>query len=108
MPRFVVLEHDWPTTHWDLLLEAGPVLRSWRLLAEPGRGRCVRAEPNAEHRLVYLDYEGAISGGRGHVKRWDVGTFESISDDTDRLVVQLRGVRLVGRCTIAREEMILE
>jgi hypothetical protein len=76
LPRFVVLAHDWPTPHWDLLLEAGPVLKAWRLLAEPGVGRVVAAEPNSDHRLLYLDYEGPLSGGRGSVRRWDAGTFE--------------------------------
>ncbi|MGL6094853.1 MAG: DNA polymerase ligase N-terminal domain-containing protein [Fimbriiglobus sp.] len=75
MPRFVILAHDWPTPHWDLLLEAGPVLMAWRLLAEPG-GLPVSAEPNVDHRLVYLDYEGPVSGGRGTVIRWDFGTFD--------------------------------
>ena len=23
MPRFVILEHDWPTRHWDFFLESG-------------------------------------------------------------------------------------
>src|SRR5918995_6074940 len=69
VPRFVVLEHDWPAVHWDLLLECGPVLRAWRLLAEPGPGRAVPAEPNFDHRPVYLDYEGPLSGDRGRVWR---------------------------------------
>src|SRR5437868_1093145 len=43
MPRFVVLEHDWPSLHWDFLLEAGEVLLAWRLLEEPATGQDVRA-----------------------------------------------------------------
>ena len=27
MPRYVVLEHDFPTLHWDLMLEFGSVLQ---------------------------------------------------------------------------------
>ena len=80
MPRFVILEHDWPTRHWDFFLESGPVLRAWRLLAEPAPGRVVPSEPNAEHRRLYLDYEGPVSGGRGNVVRWDAGTFEWIAE----------------------------
>jgi hypothetical protein len=76
VPRFVILEHDWPAPHWDLLLEHGPVLKAWRLLAEPGPGRAVPAEPSFDHRPLYLDYEGPVSGGRGAVRRWDAGTFE--------------------------------
>lgn len=76
MPRFVILEHDWPTPHWDLLFEAGPVLKAWRLLAEPTAGRTVPAEPNFDHRLLYLDYEGPVSNNRGTVHRHDSGTYD--------------------------------
>jgi len=100
MSRFVILEHDWPTLHWDFLLEAGPVLRSWRLLAEPGMGKEVPAEPNVEHRLFYLDFEGSLSGGRGSVRRWDIGTFDWVKDERDCIVIDLHGARLVGTCTI--------
>jgi hypothetical protein len=76
VPQFVILAHDWPEPHFDLLLEAGPVLKAWRLLAEPAMNVAVPAEPNADHRAVYLDYEGPVSGGRGDVIRWDNGTYE--------------------------------
>ncbi|MFO0796437.1 MAG: DNA polymerase ligase N-terminal domain-containing protein [Gemmataceae bacterium] len=98
MPRFVVLSHDWPEPHFDLLLEAGPVLRAWRLRGEPGAA-AVPAEPNADHRLMYLDYEGPVSGGRGTVTRWDAGTFDWVGDGP-RVVVHLHGGRLTGRCVI--------
>ena len=75
MPRFAILEHDWPSRHWDLFLEAEGVLKAWRLLAEPRPGLTVPAELAADHRLLYLDYEGEVQGGRGTVKRWDAGTF---------------------------------
>lgn len=94
MPRFVVLSHDWPEPHLDLLLEAGPVLRAWRLHGEPGAA--VPAEPNADHRTLYLDYEGPVSGGRGTVTRWDAGTFEWVEGGPG-VVVELRGARLTGR-----------
>jgi len=94
VPRFVVLSHDWPEPHFDLLLEAGPVLRAWRLLHEPGE-TAVPAEPNADHRLMYLDYEGPVSGGRGTVTRWDAGTFDTIVEAATA-VLELRGTRLTG------------
>lgn len=31
---------------------------------------------NIEHRRLYLDYEGPISGDRGSVRRVDAGTYE--------------------------------
>ena len=35
MPRFVILEHDLAELHWDFMLEAGGVLRTWRFAAPP-------------------------------------------------------------------------
>jgi hypothetical protein len=75
MPRYVILEHDWPHRHWDLLLEAGDVLRAWRLSQPPSPIGDLFAEPNADHRLFYLDYEGTVSGNRGTVTRWDAGEY---------------------------------
>jgi len=100
MPRYVILEHDWPTRHWDFLLEAGSVLRAWRLLAEPAPGCRVPAEPNADHRLFYLDYEGPVSGDRGNVSRWDAGTFDWLVDRSDCVEIELRGVKLSGHLRI--------
>ena len=79
MLRFVILEHDHPVLHWDLMLEAGDVLRTWRL-AEPPTGQtfAIAAESLPDHRLAYLEYEGPVSGNRGSVKRWDHGVFEEI------------------------------
>lgn len=96
MPRFVILEHDWPDRHWDFLLEDGETLLAWRLLAEPAVGRSVAAEPNVPHRLAYLDYEGPVSGVRGSVSRWDAGTYERTAAG-----IELRGERIHGTATWA-------
>lgn len=103
MPRFVILAHDWPAPHWDLLLESGPVLKAWRLLAEPGPGRVIPAEPSFDHRLVYLDYEGPISGDRGSVARWDAGSYEGELTDEGG-AIHLSGERLRGLATLTRCE----
>jgi hypothetical protein len=100
MPRFVILEHDWPVLHWDFLLETGAVLRAWRLLAEPGVGVEIPAEVNFDHRLLYLDFEGPLSGGRGHVRRWDAGHVEWVEDGPQRKVIDLVGSRIAGRVVI--------
>jgi len=75
VPRFVILHHDHPVPHWDLFLEAGAVLKAWRLFAEPRPDADIPAEANSDHRLPYLDYEGPVSGGRGTVTRVQAGTF---------------------------------
>jgi len=107
MPRYVILEHDFPTLHWDLLLEAGAVLRAWRLAEPPQRGRAVPAEPSFDHRLVYLDYEGPVSGNRGHVRRWDQGTYTSgdgevSADAAGPQHLALTGQRLRGQAVLTR------
>ena len=95
MPRYAILEHDYPTRHWDLLLESGAVLLTWRLSAPPGCG-AVDAAKAADHRPIYLDYEGPIGGGRGRVTRWDGGAFKWERDEPDRIRVRLAGARLRG------------
>jgi hypothetical protein len=101
VPRFVILTHDWPAPHWDFLVEAGGVLRAWRLLAEPRAGTDITAEPNFDHRLLYLDYEGPLSGNRGSVSRWDAGHAEWVADELERVVIELRGAKLTG-CAVIR------
>jgi hypothetical protein len=96
MPRYAILEHDHPTRHWDLLLESGAVLRTWRLSAPPAPGAAVVAEQAFDHRPLYLDYEGPVSGGRGQVTRWDGGAFLWEVDESERMTVHLAGARLRG------------
>jgi|SRR6516162_9422757 hypothetical protein len=104
MPCYVILEHDWPTRHWDFMLEVGDVLQTWRLPTAPAANAEISAEKIFDHRLMYLDYEGPISGDRGSVTRWDAGSYEiveeksgarSMRDPIDR-VIQLDGKRLRG------------
>jgi len=95
MPRYSILEHDWPERHWDLFLECDGVLKAWRLLAEPGPGRTVPAERAPDHRLLYLDYEGEVSGGRGRVRRWDGGEYRGQIEELPARL-ELRGERIRG------------
>ena len=99
MPRYVILEHDHPALHWDFMLEAGDVLKTWRLAALPRPGAAVAAEPSFDHRRAYLDYEGPVSGGRGTVTRWDAGTFSWEAAD-EGVAVWLDGARLRGRARV--------
>lgn len=77
MPRFVILEHDWPTPHFDLMLETGATLRTWRLHRLPTSEHVNEAIRIADHRLEYLTYEGPLSRGRGSVRRVQAGEYTS-------------------------------
>ena len=105
MARYVILTHDHPFPHWDLLLEGGSGgwLHTWRLLEEPQPGCAVPAEALADHRPVYLDYTGPISGGRGTVARWDWGEFDRLASDTSLLEVTLRGQRQLSRARLLNQ-----
>jgi hypothetical protein len=104
MPRYVILEHDHPELHWDFMLEASDVLRTWRLAAPPQAGPAVSAAASFDHRKAYLDYEGPVSGNRGHVQRWDAGEFTWETDAEGCVTVRLAGERLRGRAALRRIE----
>ena len=103
MPRFAIVRHDDPRgLHWDLLLETGAVLRTWALpqTPEPGVEMAARALP--DHRLLYLDYEGPISGGRGAVSVWDRGVYRCRQQSDAELAIELSGGKVRGQATLRR------
>lgn len=96
MPRFVILEHDHPLLHWDLMLEAGDVLQTWRLATPPGT-QPLEATALGDHRRMYLDYEGPVSGNRGKVRRWDAGLFDEEAGSTPEVrILRFHGARMQG------------
>jgi hypothetical protein len=108
MPRFVILRHECPPgyerpSHWDFMLEAGDVLRTWALAEEPRSGLSIAAEALKDHRLAYLDYEGPVAGGRGSVTGWDRGTYEVVAEQADELVISLAGEKLRGEVRLKRK-----
>src|SRR5262245_37226521 len=95
-PRFVILQHDFPHLHYDLLLEHGDVLRSWRLPEPPTLEKKIIVEETPPHRLAYLDYEGPVSGNRGQVTRWDRGTFQGDAGTEPLVTVLCQGEKIRG------------
>jgi hypothetical protein len=107
MPRFVLLEHDHPTLHYDFMIEWGSVLRTWRLGGIPSEAASIPAEPLPDHRTAYLDYEGPVSGDRGTVSRIDRGEFEILAESRTSLELSLQGERIIGKAILSdwtREE----
>ena len=109
MPRFVILYHQTPPhaskpNHYDLMLEDGEVLKTYTLWQLPDLSGPVAAQADFDHRRVYLDYEGPVSDDRGHVTQADAGTFEWILKETNRIEVQLAGLRLQGVLSLELQE----
>lgn len=87
--RFVILRHHFPggavgefSDHFDLMLEQESQLATWRLEVIPDPDQAVPATRLADHRKVYLNYEGPVSGDRGTVEQVTAGTYE-ICQETD-------------------------
>lgn len=95
--RFTISEHAATPLHWDLFLERDGALKTWSLASPPVAGPfSIEALQHFDHRLAYLDYEGAISGGRGTVKRLDTGSYEAEWDATS-IRLELSGAVLKGK-----------
>jgi hypothetical protein len=94
--RFVILRHHFPagavaefSDHFDLMLEQESKLATWRIEAIPDPDQAVSATRLADHRKVYLDYEGPVSGDRGTVEQVIAGTYEICQDTESCLDVLL-------------------
>lgn len=106
MPGFVILEHRWDGVHWDFMLEREGVLKTWTV-PEPIRpGIDSPARQLTDHRLVYLDYEGPISGGRGTVCRIARGDYDEMVWDNDEIRVRLNGTQLKGEVWLRRVDSV--
>lgn len=96
------------------MLEADGTLLTWELRALPAnwvqvlkveitsKSEEVDALPLADHRLSYLDYEGAVSAGRGTVTRVDRGELKWLKRSSDRLEVELSGSLLLGNAVLSK------
>ncbi|MFM8477175.1 MAG: hypothetical protein ACKOEO_15450 [Planctomycetaceae bacterium] len=83
--RWAILRHDFPWLHWDLLVARpnAPAATTWRLLRTPCINEPIAAQALPDHRLVYLDYEGPVSGGRGSVQRLHGGEWQEMATDSN-------------------------
>jgi hypothetical protein len=64
----------------------------------------ISAEALPDHRRMYLDYEGPISGNRGEVSQWDHGDYEMLSQSPTEITLQLQGQQLNGEATLTQKD----
>lgn len=103
--RFVVQHHVLSADHhWDLMLEGDERLATWQLSVPPENctGGPVAAVRIADHRKVYLDYEGPVSGGRGSVSIVDSGTYRLESHSPEEWSFSMEGRILRGAFRLIR------
>jgi len=104
--RFVVQEHTTPDgVHWDLMLEKGDVLSTFRLeqTLQAALDHAVRAVKIFDHPLRFLTYEGPVQEGTGGVTIVDRGTCD-MSEGEDAITLELCGEVLQGCFTLTRTE----
>lgn len=84
-------------SHWDLMLEQERVLETYTLWQFPRLDEPELATRDADHRMIYLEYEGPVSGERGYVLREDSGTYEALERTKTGITLHVNGQRLTGR-----------
>jgi bifunctional non-homologous end joining protein LigD len=105
--KFVVQEHSkGGKVHWDLMLEVGDVLKTFRLELPPDEllRQKTRAKKIFDHPLKFLTYEGSVNDGRGNVKIADAGTYHALSEGENCWELQLDGSVLKGKFILAHLE----
>jgi hypothetical protein len=81
-------------------------LKTWAVNEAPDVCKKQSADRLADHRALYLDYEGDVLPDRGHVARWDAGTHQVLAQDVERLQLHLLGARLRGIATFTLENSV--
>jgi bifunctional non-homologous end joining protein LigD len=105
--KFVVQEHrKGGKVHWDLMLEMGDALKTFRLELPPDEllRHKTRAKKIFDHPLKFLTYEGSVNDGRGNVKIADAGTYHTVSEGENCWELQLDGSILKGKFILTHLE----
>jgi hypothetical protein len=101
--KFVIQRHTCGNDiHWDLMLESGNALKTWRINASPEHisNEPVNAEKIFDHDLKFLTYEGAVQNSRGKVSIADDGTIETIEETEKIIRLRFNGKILIGEFTL--------
>lgn len=101
--QFVIQKHTEPgSAHWDLMLQNGDMLQTWRLDKEPKQllEAQTKAEKIFDHPLRFLTYEGYVNEGKGSVKIADKGTCKITAQSDGKIEMELAGEILKGEFTL--------
>jgi DNA ligase D-like protein (predicted 3'-phosphoesterase) len=104
---YLVQKHAATHLHYDLRLEMDGVLKSWAVPKEPPVEFGVKrlAVQVEDHPLDYAAFEGTIAQGEygaGTVEIWDSGTYTLVDRKEDKLIVNIKGKKLVGPYVLVR------
>jgi len=101
--RFVIHQHSTAgQTHWDLMLESGDILQTYRLDKAPAdipHGPC-DAVKIFDHPLKFLTYQGPVNKGKGKVRIVETGTYQILQEKHDLIKLNLNGQILKGKSVL--------
>jgi hypothetical protein len=103
--RFVVQEHTTPEgVHWDLMLEQGQTLLTFRLPQPPAQAASAptAAAKIPDHPLRFLTYEGPVQNNTGRVRLVERGTLQIQHQTDEQIIFTLWGQSLQGSFTLTR------
>jgi len=95
--RFVIQKHTrGKDIHWDLMLELGGVLQTYRLDKPPSKvlRHTVNATKIFDHPLKFLTYQGPVNKGKGTVRMTEAGTYQILHQSAGHLTVELNRIEL--------------
>ena len=85
--------------HWDLMLESGDCLETYRVNKPPQEwgDKPMEAVKIVDHPLKFLTYEGVVNKGKGKVTIVDSGIYRILSQKEHRLSVDFTGKIIKGK-----------
>ncbi len=102
--RYVIQQHFLPdgTFHFDLMFEEENVLKTYQLkdIQKLINGEKILGKNIQDHRIIYLDYEGEISGNRGYVKIFDKGFYITNKKDSNLIEFVVESSQFNGEIKI--------
>jgi endonuclease/exonuclease/phosphatase (EEP) superfamily protein YafD len=108
--HFVIHKHTRNNeVHWDLMIEAGDVLKTWRLDNPPEKlvseaNEKTKATPIQDHDKKFLTYQGSVNNGTGMAERVDEGTCRANEDFSQ---INVKGNKLKGDFHFIYDENLL-
>ncbi len=105
--RFVIHKHTQEgRIHWDLMIEWGDILKTWRLDAPPEKlsSQKTKATPIFDHDKKFLTYQGTVNNGKGTVEIVDEGTCIVELNTENEIKINFEGKILKGNFKVARNQ----
>lgn len=105
--KFVIHKHTRGNDiHWDLMIEWGEVLKTWRLDNPPEKlnSEKTKATPIQDHDKKFLTYQGPVNNGTGTAEIVDEGYCEIILNNTNTLKIYFDGEVLKGNIAFDQEK----